>query len=92
MGSGSAYHFSLALWGRILELTPIQDDDDDDDDDDDGFLFLALEFTKTRSADLIYVSLLVMATASDAKLWLWRDYSRRYLDREQTPMEKRRDC
>ena len=87
---GSAYHFSVTMWERILELTLIQPDDDDDDDD--GFLFLALEYTKTRSADLIYVSLLVMATASDAKLWLWRDYSRRYLDREQTPMEKRRDC
>ena len=24
-----------------------------------------------------------MATANDAKLGLWRDYSRRYLDREQ---------
>ena len=27
-----------------------------------------------------------MATANDAKLGLWRDYSRRYLDREQTSM------
>ena len=25
-----------------------------------------------------------MATANEAKLWFWRDYSRRYLDREQT--------
>ena len=24
-----------------------------------------------------------MATANEAKLWFWRDYSRRYLDREQ---------
>ena len=35
-----------------------------------------------HSGDLIYILLLVMATAGDAKLWLWRDYSRRYLDRE----------
>ena len=27
-----------------------------------------------------------MATANDAKLGLWRDYSRRYLDREQASM------
>ena len=29
-----------------------------------------------------------MTTANEAKLWYWRDYSRRYLDREQTNIGK----
>ena len=37
---------------------------------------------------MIILDLHAMATANDAKLGLWRDYSRRYLDREQASMYK----